>query len=104
MVRKVVGVSAAIERLRLSHVPQNTPVTSADSKMLMHCQIASASKDRIVFLSSLPTEKAALLRSTDRICPPYHSDSLSHSAISGALNATIKAVSQENAPAKHSNI
>jgi hypothetical protein len=39
MVRKVSGVSEAIERLRPSHVPQNTPVTSADRKMLMICQV-----------------------------------------------------------------
>ena len=37
--RKVAAVIASIERLKLNHVPQNTPVTSAKSITLTSCRI-----------------------------------------------------------------
>ena len=37
--RNVAAVMASIERLKLNHVPQNTPVTSAKSITLTSCRI-----------------------------------------------------------------
>ena len=37
--RKISGLNDSMDRLRPSHGPQNTPVTSAARKMLMNCQL-----------------------------------------------------------------
>ncbi len=68
--RNVSGLNVDMDRLSPSHVPQNTPVISPESRMLINCQICSAWTDLMAMRSRMPDMKARSLCPTDCMIPP----------------------------------
>src|SRR5215470_563192 len=61
MARKVSGESEAIDRLRPSHGPQNTPATKAHKKMLTNCQTLSFITASVRFQPAQPRTLSVVL-------------------------------------------